>query len=206
MVRSVDAILKDRFDLPLGLADNAKDPVTQKPRVQILDPATGTGTFLYEVVKQIYRNLEDIGMASQWDSYVRDNLLNRLFGFELLMAPYAIAHLKLGLQLQELGYQFQGKQRLGIYLTNTLDEAMKKSEILFGQFVAQEANEASEIKRDAPVMVVLGNPPYSYASSNNGEWISGLVRDYYQVDGQSLGERNPKGLQDDYLKFIRFGQ
>ncbi|MFE1744263.1 N-6 DNA methylase [Coleofasciculus sp. H7-2] len=206
IVRSVDAILKDRFDLPLGLADNAKDPVTQKPRVQILDPATGTGTFLYEVVKQIYRNLEEIGMANQWDSYVQDNLLNRLFGFELLMAPYAIAHLKLGLQLKELGYQFKGKQRLGIYLTNTLDEALKKSEILFGQFVAQEANEASTVKRDTPVMVVLGNPPYSGHSANKSEWIAGLVKDYYYVDGLPLGERNSKWLQDDYVKFIRFGQ
>lgn len=206
IVRSVDAILKDRFDLALGLADNTKDPVTQKPRVQILDPATGTGTFLYEVVKQIYRNLEEIGMANQWDSYVRDNLLSRLFGFELLMAPYAIAHLKLGLELQELGYQFQGKQRLGIYLTNTLDEALKKSEILFGQFVAQEANEASAVKRDVPVMVVLGNPPYSGHSANKSEWIAGLLKDYYYVDGLPLGERNSKWLQDDYVKFIRFGQ
>lgn len=206
IVRSVDAILKDRFDLPLGLADNAKDPITQKPKVQILDPATGTGTFLYEVVKQIYRNLEEIGMANQWDSYVQDNLLNRLFGFELLMAPYAIAHLKLGLQLQELGYKFKGKQRLGIYLTNTLDEAMKKSEILFGQFVAQEANEASTVKRDTPVMVVLGNPPYSGHSANKSDWIKGLVHDYYYVNGLPLGEQNPKYLQDDYVKFIRFGQ
>lgn len=206
IVRSVDAILKERFDLPLGLADNAKDPKTQKPRVQILDPATGTGTFLYEVIKQIYRNLEDIGMANQWDSYVEENLLNRLFGFELLMAPYAIAHLKLGLALQELGYQFKGKQRLGIYLTNTLDEALKKSEILFGQFVAQEANEAATVKRDVPVMVVLGNPPYSGHSANKSEWIAGLVHDYYYVDGLPLGENNPKYLQDDYVKFIRFGQ
>lgn len=206
IVRSVDAILKDRFDLPLGLADNAKDSVTQKPRVQILDPATGTGTFLYEVVKQIYRNLEEIGMANQWDSYVGENLLGRLFGFELLMAPYAIAHLKIGLALQELGYQFKGKQRLGIYLTNTLDEALKKSEILFGQFVAQEANEASAVKRDTPVMVVLGNPPYSGHSANKSEWIAGLVKDYYYVDGLPLGERNSKWLQDDYVKFIRFGQ
>jgi predicted helicase len=206
IVRSIDAILKDRFELPLGLADNAKDPVTQKPRVQILDPATGTGTFLYEVVKQIYRNLEEIGMANQWDSYVKDNLLNRLFGFELLMAPYAIAHLKLGLELQELGYRFQGKQRLGIYLTNTLDEALKKSDILFGQFVAQEANEASAVKRDAPVMVVLGNPPYSGHSANKSEWIAGLVKDYYYLNGLPLGEQNSKYLQDDYVKFIRFGQ
>ncbi len=206
IVRSVDSILKNRFDLPLGLADTAKDPATQQPRVQILDPATGTGTFLYEVVNQIYRNLEDIGMANQWDNYVEENLLDRLFGFELLMAPYAIAHLKLGLQLQELGYKFEKKQRLGVYLTNTLDEAMKKSEILFGQFVAQEANEASEIKRDAPVMVILGNPPYSGHSANKSEWIAGLVRDYYYVDGKPLGEKNPKWLQDDYVKFIRFGQ
>ena len=206
IVRSLDAILKEKFDLPLGLADNTRDPVTNQPRVQILDPATGTGTFLYEVVKQIYRNLEEMGMANQWDSYVSENLLDRLFGFELLMAPYAIAHLKLGLQLQELGYKFKGKQRLGIYLTNTLDEALKKSEILFGQFVAQEANEASVIKRDTPVMVIVGNPPYSYQSTNTGDWISGLIRDYYQIDGLPLDERNPKGLQDDYVKFIRFGQ
>ncbi len=166
IVRSVDAILRERFDLPLGLADNAKDSTTQKPRVQILDPATGTGTFLYEVVKQIYGNLEKMGLANQWDSYVEEHLLGRLFGFELLMAPYAIAHLKLGLQLQELGYRFKGKQRLEVYLTNTLDEAMKKSEVLFGQFVAQEANEAAAIKRDVPVMVVLGNPPYSVSSLN----------------------------------------
>ena len=131
-------------------------------------------------------------MANQWDSYVRDNLLDRLFGFELLMAPYAIDHLKLGLELQELGYKFQGKQRLGIYLTNTLDEALKKSEILFGQFVAQEANEASIVKRDVPVMVIVGNPPYSGNSANKSEWISGLVKDYYYVDGLPLGEKNPK--------------
>jgi len=122
------------------------------------------------------------------------------------MAPYAIAHLKLGLELQELGYQFKGKQRLGIYLTNTLDEALKKSEILFGQFVAQEANEASIVKRDTPVMVVLGNPPYSGTSANKSTWISGLIKDYYYVDGQPLGEQNSKYLQDDYVKFIRFGQ
>jgi len=206
IVRSVDAILKDRFNLPLGLADNSKDPVTGQPKVQILDPATGTGTFLYGVVNQIYQNLQEMGLAGSWNQYVQDNLLGRLFGFELLMAPYAIAHLKLGLQLQDLGYQFTGKQRLGIYLTNTLDEALKKSEVLFAQFVAQEANEASAIKRDVPVMVVLGNPPYAGHSANKSEWITGLVKDYYCVDGLPLGERNPKWLQDDYVKFIRFGQ
>ncbi|MEG5045301.1 type ISP restriction/modification enzyme [Microcoleus sp. B4-C1] len=206
IVRSVDAILKNRFNLPLGLADNSKNPDTQQPRVQILDPATGTGTFLYGVVDRIYQNLADMGISGSWNQYVQDNLLNRLFGFELLMAPYAIAHLKLGLQLQNLGYEFSSKQRLGVYLTNTLDEALKKSEVLFAQFVAQEANEASAIKRDVPVMVVLGNPPYSGHSANKSEWIAGLVKDYYYVDGVPLKERNSKWLQDDYVKFIRFGQ
>jgi predicted helicase len=206
IVRSVDAILKSRFNLPLGLADNSKNPDTQQPRVQILDPATGTGTFLYGVVDRIYQNLEDMGISGSWNQYVQENLLNRLFGFELLMAPYAIAHLKLGLQLQNLGYEFRNKQRLGVYLTNTLDEALKKSEVLFAQFVAQEANEASAIKRDVPVMVVLGNPPYSGHSANKSEWIAGLVKDYYYVDGLPLKERNSKWLQDDYVKFIRFGQ
>lgn len=206
IVRSVDTILKEDFNLPLGLADTAKDPETQASRVQILDPATGTGTFLYAVVKQIYENVEAMGMANQWDAYVQEHLLNRLFGFELLMAPYAIAHLKLGLQLQALGYRFAHRQRLGIYLTNTLDEAMKKSEILFGQYVAQEANEAAIVKRDAPVMVVLGNPPYSGHSANKSSWITNLLQDYYRVDGVSLNEKNSKWLQDDYVKFIRFGQ
>jgi len=206
IVRSVDAILKNRFNLPLGLADNSKNPDTQQPRVQILDPATGTGTFLYGVVDRIYQNLADMGISGSWNQYVQENLLNRLFGFELLMAPYAIAHLKLGLQLQNLGYEFSSKQRLGVYLTNTLDEALKKSEVLFAQFVAQEANEASAIKRDVPVMVVLGNPPYSGHSANKSEWIAGLVKDYYYVDGVPLKERNSKWLQDDYVKFIRFGQ
>ncbi|MGL5510788.1 MAG: N-6 DNA methylase, partial [Microcoleaceae cyanobacterium] len=206
IVRSLDLLLKEKFNLPLGLADPAKDPVTKKSRVQILDPATGTGTFLYAVVKQIYENLENVGLTNTWNEYVNKHLLDRLHGFELLMAPYAIAHLKLGLQLQSLGYQFKNKQRLGIYLTNTLDEAMKKSEVLFGQYVADEANQASAIKKDLPIMIVLGNPPYSGHSANKNKWIDGLLQDYYQVDGAGLNEKNPKWLQDDYVKFIRFGQ
>lgn len=166
IVRSVDLILKEKFNLPLGLADNTADPITQKPRVQILDPATGTGTFIYSVINQIYQNLESMGLGSCWNEYVSEQLLTRLFGFELLMAPYSIAHLKLGLQLESLGYQFTKQQRLGIYLTNTLDEALKKSDILFGQFVANEANDAASIKQDLPIMVVLGNPPYSVSSQN----------------------------------------
>ncbi|WP_017717633.1 type ISP restriction/modification enzyme [Kamptonema formosum] len=201
IVRSVDAILKERFNLPLGLADSSKDAVTLQPRVRILDPAAGTGTFLYRGVNQIYQNLEEMGMAGAWNQYVRDSLLGRLFGFELLMAPCAIAHLKLGLQLQNLGYQFAEKQRLGIYLTCSLDEALKKSEVLFAPFVAQEASEASAIQRDVPVMVVIGNPPYAVSSSNKGECIEALMQRYKEA---VRAEKNLQPLSDDYIKFIRF--
>ncbi len=205
IVRSIDHLLKTRFGRPKGVADE---------NTLILDPATGTATFLYFVVEQIYEKFAD--QRGAWDSYVASHLLNRVFGFELLMAPYAVAHLKLGMELQETGYKFASEQRLGIYLTNTLEEAARKSEQLFANWISDEANAAAHIKRDLPIMVVLGNPPYSGHSANRSWEIKGgkkvltfighLVRDYYQVDGQPLGERNPKWLQDDYVKFIRWGQ
>jgi len=141
-----------------------------------------------------------------WSDYVAEKLLKRIFGFELLMAPYAIAHLKLGLLLQETGYNFQSDERLGVYLTNTLDEAIKHSETLFARWISEEANAAAEIKKDKPIMVVLGNPPYSGHSANKGDWAKQLIETYKMVDGQPLGEKNPKWLQDDYVKFVRFGQ
>ena len=101
------------------------------------------------------------GQQGRWNNYVAEKLLPRIFGFELLMAPYAVAHLKLGLLLQETGYEFKSEQRLGIYLTNTLDEAIKHSETLFAKWISEESNAAAEIKKDKPIMVVLGNPPYS---------------------------------------------
>ncbi|MBN1664149.1 MAG: N-6 DNA methylase [Deltaproteobacteria bacterium] len=213
IVRSIDHILKTDFKLRDGLADATKIKVVQPTgkkkvdvhKVQLLDPATGTGTFLYGIIDHVHNTFKDD--KGMWSSYVSQHLLPRLFGFELLMAPYAVAHMKLGLQLKESGYDFQSAERLRIYLTNTLEEAHAMTGLpLFTQWIAEEANAASDIKKDAPVMVVLGNPPYSYESENNGEWISSLIRDYYQVDGAPLGERNPKGLQDDYVKFIRFAQ
>ncbi len=197
IVRSVDHLLQTRFGKPMGLADS--DTI-------ILDPATGTATFLHAVVQHIYETLRGMGMADTWNQYV-PSLLPRLNGFELLMAPYTIAHLKLGHLLGSLGYTFGSNERLGIYLTNALADAPTGQQALpFAQFIADEGRAADEVKHDKPVMVVLGNPPYSYESANTGEWIGELVRDYYVVDGQPLGERNPRGLQDDYVKFLRFGQ
>jgi len=206
IVHSVNEILKDKFGKPDGLAD---------PSVLVLDPACGTGTFLYAVIKLIYERVKAKGQYGAWSSYVRQSLLPRIFGFELLVAPYAVAHLKLGLLLKETGYDFKAEERLGVYLTNTLDEAAKKSEVLFAQYIADESNSATHIKRDKPIMVVLGNPPYSGISANMNAWIDGLLHgklpngtaggSYYDLDGKPLGERKT-WLQDDYVKFIRWGQ
>ncbi len=209
IVSSITYLLKNRFNRPQGLADE---------NTYILDPATGTGTFLYAVINEIYESMSKQGQMGKWDGYVAKHLLPRIFGFELLMAPYVIAHLKLGLQLRNTGYTFQSKERLGVYLTNTLEEAVKSSEMLMAQYIVKEANAAAEIKKEKPIMVVLGNPPYSGASANKGKWITNLIngvfdkdgseiiRGYKMVDNEPLGERNPKWLQDDYVKFIRFGQ
>ncbi len=207
LVRSVDSLLRTRFNRPLGLADE---------QTIVLDPATGTGTFLHRVVQQIHANLADQGLAGLWDQYVQQNLLPRIFGFELLVAPYTVAHLKLGLLLGELGYRFGGEERLGVYLTNTIaDLPAQQAAFAFAQVIAEEGRQANRVKQSEPVMVVIGNPPYSGQSANKGEWVEKLLKgefegrpvtSYYEVDGKPLGERNPKWLQDDYVKFIRFGQ
>jgi hypothetical protein len=177
IVRSVDHLLKTEFGLSgrprrrlEGARQTARARRKEVHRVQILDPATGTGTFLHGVVDKIAESFA--GNKGMWSGYVRDHLLPRVFGFELLMAPYAVAHMKLGLQLKESGYDFASDERLGVYLTNTLEEAHAVSGLnLFAQWVVEEASAAGNVKQTAPVMVVLGNPPYSVSSQNRGEWI-----------------------------------
>jgi len=222
IVRSVDRLLRDRFDCPHGLADAATLPADDiqntTHRVHILDPACGTGTFLHAVINTIHADLSQHGQAGAWSGYVPRHLLPRLHGFELLMAPYAVAHLKLGLQLQELGYDFRADDRLQVYLTNSLEQAQDAGQsVMFAPAIAREVNAANAVKETVPVMVVLGNPPYSGHSANKSPWLDQLLRgldarngakveSYFQVDGGDLGERNPKWLNDDYVKFIRFAQ
>ena len=224
IVRSVHWLLRDRFGLKDGLADTSTVPVEDEngqrstiPRVLILDPAAGTGTFLREVVSQVRRHLRDSGAAGAWQSYVRDHLLPRLFGFELMMAPYAVCHLKLALEIggDSGDFTLPNQGRLGVYLTNALEEAHEAAKgPMFATEIARESTEASSVKRDKPVMVVVGNPPYSGDSANKGNWIRDLLRgnvpdsseSYFSVDGQPLRERNPKWLNNDYVKFIRFAQ
>mgnify|MGYP002855740056 CR=1 FL=1 len=225
IVRAVDHILKTDFHLPMGLADTTKvkvdravDGTTDKKskdgkahemreyhKVQILDPATGTGTFAAQAIRQIYQNISDMGMQGVWAEYVKTHLIPRLNGFELMMAPYAIAHLKLDMLLNSIGGTITTdttNQRLRIYLTNSLEEYNKDTGTLFAQWLAAEANEANVVKRDTPVMVMMGNPPYSVSSHNSGRWITDLMNDYKK----DLNERNIQPLSDDYIKFIRLGQ
>ncbi len=175
-------------------------------KVQLLDPATGTGTFLAEAVSRIHDKFN--GQAGMWQGYVGEHLLPRLNGFELLMTSYTMAHLKLDWILTETGYKADDNERLRVFLTNSLEEHHKDTGTLFAQFLAREANGANEIKRNTPVMVVLGNPPYSGESKNKGEWIMRLMEDYKKEPdtNQPLKERNPKWINDDYCKFIRLGQ
>lgn len=203
IVNSLDEILEKEFGRKKGLADD---------KTLVLDPALGTGSFLSKVLQLIY----DKSQKGSWNSYVADSLLDRVFGFEILMAPYAVAHLNLGIKLQDTGYNFERDQRLGVYLTNTLEETAKRSEVLFSDWISEEAEAASSIKRDKPIMVVVGNPPYSAISHNNGEWINGLMRgydsiskrnveNYFECEGKPLNEKKI-WLNDDYVKFMRFAQ
>ncbi len=215
-IRAIDDILKTEFGLPQGIADNSKikikvsvqgKPIEQEVhRVQLLDPATGTGTYIAEVIKHIHKKFK--GQQGMWSNYVENHLLPRLIGFELLMASYAMAHLQIDLLLTETGFKPTKDQRLKIYLTNSLEESHPDTGTLFANWLSSEANEANFIKRDAPVMIVMGNPPYSGESNNKGEWIMKLMEDYKKEPGgkEKLKEQNSKFINDDYVKFLRYGQ
>lgn len=222
IVRQVDRILKEDFGIAKGLASDEmithtvnaqpwrkpgerKDRTTMEvtvPRVQILDPAVGTATFLNETIKFIYQSFK--GQEGRWPAYVNENLLKRLYGFELMMAPYTIAHMKLSMTLKETGVGDLG-ERLGVYLTNTLEEGVPIQPDLFSfglaEAVSEESRLAAQVKSEQPVMVVMGNPPYSVSSTNKSPWIQNLIADY-KVD---LNERKIN-LDDDYIKFIRFAE
>lgn len=241
IVRGVDEILREEFGLPLGLADTTTwgelaerndriivpdhiDPA--EPFVQILDPATGTGTFLVEVIDLIHRRMvahwEKEGqrpaeIADAWNAYVPEHLLPRLTAFELMMAPYSIAHMKIGLKLSETGYRFGSDERARIFLTNALEPArdLDMEFIFMAEALANEAQAANDAKAKSLFTVVIGNPPYSGISKNMFPWIDGLLKgrepeaslrkSYYEVDGIPLGEKKI-WLQDDYVKFIRLSQ
>ena len=202
IVKSVDSLLKTELNRPDGLADDD---------TLILDPATGTGGFLLSVLDHIREYVTDTYGTGEWIQYINAALVRRIFGFELLVAPYTIAHLKLSLFLQGQGWR--DDERLRIYLTNTLEQPEEMQPPLpFAEFISDEANAALSVKRDEPLLVVLGNPPYPQDSANPSReggrltFIGELIEDYKQIDGQPLGDINSKVLQSDYVKFVRWAQ
>ncbi|WP_202094660.1 N-6 DNA methylase [Sphingomonas aliaeris] len=225
IVRAVDDVLKTEFGLPDGLADTSKVTIDYdtgtndakgRPRlirkdihrVQILDPATGTGTFLAKAVQTIADRVK-ARAPGKWSGYVENELIPRIHGFELLMASYAMCHMKLDMQLRETGYKpSAGAPRLSVWLTNALEPGEREVRDLFFTALADEARGASEVKRNTPIMCIIGNPPYSGESSNTGAWITGLMEAYKKEPGGKLrlDEHQPRWLLDDYVKFIRLAE
>ena len=237
MVQAVDDILKNEFGIREGLAsietktisvpkkDGGKVVASEKkevPAIQILDPAVGTATFLRQVVLQIWDNFKNLhkgqtknSINNQWNVYVKEHLLPRLNGFELMMAPYAVAHMKLALVLLDTEYAFdedeENPSRVKVFLTNSLEEADREEGqgMMFEHdALAEESNAARETKKNRGINVVIGNPPYSGESANKGDWILSLLDDYKKEPGgkEKLQEKNPKWINDDYVKFIRYAQ
>jgi len=197
IVRSLHGLLKSEFKKPDGLAADG---------VTLLDPAAGTMTFVARAAQQAVREFEAKYGAGAREDFIRRHILKNFYAFELMMAPYAVGHLKMGFFLEELGHRLADDERVPFYLTNTLDNAeLEQSRLPGFSALAEESRLAGKVKKQTTILIVLGNPPYSGISSNTGEWITGLIEDYKYVDGKHFGEKK-HWLQDDYVKFLRFAQ
>jgi len=198
IVNSIHHILKEHFGRKDGFASES---------VTVLDPAAGTLTFLAEAAKLATEDFVSKYGEGGKENFIKQQILKNFYALELMMAPYAVGHLKMSFLLEELGYRLKEDDRFKLYLTNTLEmEELAQVDIPGMASLSEESHLAGKVKKETPILVILGNPPYSGHSSNVGEWISKEIRVYYQVDGKPLGEKNPKWLQDDYVKFIRFAQ
>ena len=198
IVRSLHDILKTQFGMADGLASEG---------VTLLDPAAGTMTFVARAARTAVNEFESKYGSGSREDFIRGHILKNFYAFELMMAPYAVGHLKMSFFLEELGHRLEDDERMPFFLTNTLDnEELEQSHLPGFSALAEESRLAGDVKQQTPILVVLGNPPYSGHSVNIGEWIRHLIDDYKQMDGKPLGERNIKWLQDDYVKFLRFAQ
>lgn len=204
ITRSIHSILKSHFGLPDGLANEG---------VKLLDPAGGTLTFPAEAIRlaaEEYQNKYGSGGLQQW---IKKHILNNFHAFELMMAPYAIGHLKMGFIFEELGYKIADDERFKLYLTNTLEmEEIEQTNYPGISSLSEESFLAGQVKKKQSVLVILGNPPYSGISANINDWTEELLKkdidgtqSYYKVDGKPLGEKKV-WLQNDYVKFLRFAQ
>jgi len=198
IVRSLHTVLQEQFKKKDGFAGEA---------VTVLDPAAGTLTFIAEAARIALEEFVTKYGEGGKENFIQEHIIKNFYAFELMMAPYAIGHLKMSFLLEELGYRLPKGERVKLYLTNTLEMGdLAQTELPGMASLSEESHLAGYVKKESPILVILGNPPYSGHSFNVGEWISKEIKVYYQVDGKPLGEKNPKWLQDDYVKFIRFAQ
>ena len=198
IVRSLHDLLKTEFNQRDGLASEG---------VTLLDPAAGTMTFPARAAQLAVAEFEAKYGSGAKKDFIRRHILKNFYAFELMMAPYAVGHLKMSFFLEELGHRLADDERVPFYLTNTLDMGELEHSRLPGlSALAEESRLAGAVKKQRPILLILGNPPYSGHSSNKGDWIRRLINDYKKVDGEPLGEKNPKWLQNDYVKFLRFAQ
>ena len=209
IVNSINHVLKNDFDKLHGFADND---------VTVLDPAVGTGTFLWLVYTLSLVELKNKGLGGLISKKIENHVLRDFYGIEILITPYIIAHLKLSLALKKWHYELRDNDRHQVYLANTLEPFESHGLIPFMREISEESITANELKLKKKILVIIANPPYRGMSANKGQWIQNLLKKgytredgtkdngYYQVDGKPLGEKNPKWLQDDYVKFIRFAQ
>jgi len=199
IVRSIHKLLKEKFGKEDGFATQS---------VTVLDPAAGTLTFPAEAIRLAVEESKSKYGEGRTRAVIKDHILKNFYAFELMMASYAIGHLKIGFILDEFGYRLNDEERFNLYLTNTLDftkENPNQFPGIFEQTISKESQDALKVKEEIPIMVVIGNPPYSAVSENKGEWILKKIKDYRQIEGEALGERKD-WLQDDYVKFFRFAQ
>ena len=234
IVRSVHELLQKDFGIEDGLASTVTwagvaarhsgltIPTGTKPSdpfVVVLDPAVGTATFLVEVIDVIHstlvakwknQGLDDVQRRAAWNAYVPKHLLPRIHGYELMMAPYAIAHMKIGLKLHETDYRFGSAERVRVYLTNSLeppsDDKKQREFEEWAPMIAHEAQAVNTIKMHQHFTVVIGNPPYSYMSANLTRAAAALIEPFRFVDGERIRERSAlsleRSLQDDFVKFL----
>ncbi|MFH1048706.1 MAG: type ISP restriction/modification enzyme, partial [Patescibacteria group bacterium] len=195
ITRSINILLKEKFGKKLGFASEG---------VTLLDPASGTLTFPANAIAITKEEIDKSPNAGSWPQIVKNHILKNYYAFELLMAPYIIGHLKVSLLLEDLGYKMENGERFQLYLTNTLDLSdIEKSTLPFVAGLSEEAEKARVIKKDTPILVVMGNPPYSSGHSKQSDFIKDAMKDY--LTGLGVEKEKKKGvMQDDYIRFIRF--
>lgn len=198
ITRSIHCLLKEKFNKEDGFATS---------KVTVLDPAAGTLTFPAQAINLAVSEYKEKYGGGGVKKLIKSHILQNFYAFELMMAPYAVGHLKIDFLLEKLGYKLENDERFNLFLTNTLElKDLEKSQLPGLETLSEESESAGKVKREIPIMVIMGNPPYSGHSENVGDWIMGKIKDYREIEGKDLGEKNPKWLQDDYVKFFRFAQ